>query len=55
MKITIEIPDTSSCLFVNYVFAESTGLSLANKGFGTDELRKGEILNCCPKEEGEAK
>jgi hypothetical protein len=48
MKITLEIPDTSSCAFFNYVYCTSTGMSLANKPIDTDELRSGEVIICDP-------
>lgn len=46
MKITIEIPDTTACVFVDYVFMENTGMSMASKPIDTNELRSGKVIDC---------
>ena len=43
MKITIEIPDTTLCAFVNYVFATDTGLSMGAKSINTDDIEKSKV------------
>jgi hypothetical protein len=40
MKITIELPDTTVCAFVNYVYYTETGMSMGAKSIGTDDLEK---------------
>lgn len=48
MKITIEIPDTTVCAFFDYVFQTSTGMSMASKQIGTDDIQSGEVIVCNP-------
>ena len=46
MKITIEIPDTTVCAFFDYVFSTNTGMSMASKQIGTDDIQSGEVIAC---------
>lgn len=46
MKITIEIPDTTACMFLNYVFGTSSGMSMACKQISTDDIQIGEVIVC---------
>ena len=46
MKITVEIPDTTACVFIDYVFYENTGMSMASKPIDTDDLRSGKVIDC---------
>lgn len=55
MKITIEIPDTTVCAFFDYVYYTNTGMSMASKQIGTDDIQRGEVIVCdttLPTEEG---
>lgn len=40
MKITIELPDTTMCAFVNYIFCENTGMSMGVKQIDTAEFNE---------------
>lgn len=46
MKITIEIPNTTGCIFLNYVYYTSTGINMASRQIGTDEIQSGEVIVC---------
>lgn len=46
MKIVIEIPDTTTCAFLNYIFATSTGMSMGVKSIDTDDIKSGNVLVC---------
>ena len=49
MKITIEIPNTTACAFLNYVYyTTSTGMSMASRQIDTDEIQSGEVIVCNP-------
>ena len=48
MKITIEIPDTTSCAFLNYVYSTSTGMSMASKRICTDDIQSNKVIVCNP-------
>lgn len=48
MKITIEIPNTTACAFLNYVYSTSTGMSMASRQIDTDEIQSGEVIVCNP-------
>lgn len=48
MKITIEIPDTTSCAFLNYVYSTSTGMSMMCKSISTDEIQSDKVIVCNP-------
>ena len=48
MKITIEIPDTTSCAFLNYVYSTNTGMSMTSKLISTDEIQSDKVINCNP-------
>lgn len=44
MKVTIELPDTAMCAFVNYVFYDiNTGMSMGAKSIDTDDLKRGYV------------
>lgn len=47
MKITVEIPDTTVCAFVNYVFASPHGMSMGARAIDSADLAQG-----CSKMEG---
>ena len=49
MKMTIEIPDTTSCAFLNYVYSTSTGMSMMCKSISTDEIQSNKVIVCNPK------
>lgn len=53
MKITIELPEKTSCAFLNYVFGTSTGMTMGVKQIGTDDIRSGKVLVCDGCEETE--
>ena len=46
MKISIEIPDTTVCAFFDYVYYTNTGMSMASKQIGTDDIQSGEVIVC---------
>ena len=48
MKITIEIPDTTACAFLNYVYYTNTGMSIASRQIGTDEIQSDKVIVCNP-------
>jgi hypothetical protein len=53
MKITLEIPDTTACAFLGYVYYTNTGIEMATKGIDTDTIKSGEVINCItPTEKG---
>lgn len=37
MKITIDLPEYTSCAFVNYIYATGTGMSMGVKGLDSDD------------------
>ena len=49
MKIVIEIPDTTSCAFLNYVYYTNTGMSMASRQIDTDEIQSNTVIICNPK------
>ena len=49
MKITIEIFDTISCAFLNYVYYTNTGMSMASRQIDTDEIQSNTVIICNPK------
>lgn len=48
MKITMEIPDTTACAFLNYVYCTNTGMSMASRQIGTDDIQSGKVIVCNP-------
>ena len=52
MKVTIELPDLTACVFVNYVFHTNSGMSMATKEIDSNTLRSGEVIDCRPTEKG---
>ena len=46
MKITIEMPDTTTCAFLNYIYRTDTGMSMGVKQIDTDDLKNGNLLVC---------
>lgn len=52
MKVTIELPGLTTCVFVNYVFHTNSGMCMATKEIDTDALRSGEVIDCTPTEKG---
>ncbi len=41
MKITLEMPDSTKCAFVNYVYVERDGIVMRSKGLDTGDLVDG--------------
>ena len=41
MKITVEIPDTTVCAFINYVFASKDGMSMGARSIDSADLAQG--------------
>ena len=48
MKITIEIPDTISCAFINYVYYTNTGMNMTSRQIDTDEIQSNKVIVCNP-------
>ena len=46
MKVTIEMPDTTTCAFLNYIYRTDTGMSMGVKQIDTDDLKNGNLLVC---------
>lgn len=53
MKITIDIPDETLCMFCNYVFYTATGLTMNVKSLETDDLYDGNEIKLNPHKGGE--
>lgn len=53
MKITIDIPDETLCMFCNYVFYTAIGLSMGVKSLETDDLYDGNEVKVNPYKGGE--
>jgi hypothetical protein len=41
MKMTIELPDTVQCAFINYVDDNAKGTVMVSKAIGSSDLRAG--------------
>ena len=41
MKITIEVPDTTRAMFVNYLVEEGNTITLVSKSVGSKDLEAG--------------
>lgn len=41
MKITLDLPDTTRCAFLNCVFQGSDGLMIGSRVIGSDDLKDG--------------
>ena len=41
MKIMVEIPDTTVCAFINYVFASNGGMSMGARSIDSADLAQG--------------
>ena len=41
MKITLELPDSTKCAFVNYVYCERDGIVMRSQGLDTGDLVDG--------------
>lgn len=52
MKITIEVPDTIGCAFLNYVYTEGFNLLMGCKKICTDDIKNGDVIVCDPEQEG---
>ena len=39
MKITIELPDTTLCVFANYVYTNENGVKMGCKSLDTDAIK----------------
>jgi hypothetical protein len=53
MKITIEVPEKTSCAFLNYVFGTSSGMTMGIKQIGTEDIHSGKVIVCDACEEAE--
>jgi len=55
MKITLDIPDTTACAFINYVFMDTStyGLSLGVKSLDSDDLVDGNEIKVDPYKGGD--
>lgn len=40
MRIVVEVPDTTLCVFMNYVYSTGSGLEMSCKSIQTDDLEK---------------
>lgn len=49
MKITIEIPDIITCVFLNYIYYINTGMNMTNRQIDTDEMQSNKVIICNPK------
>jgi hypothetical protein len=50
MKITVEMPDTTVCAFISYVFATKDGMSMGTRAIDSLDIAQG-----CSNFEGEQK
>lgn len=50
MKITLDLPDETTCMMVCYVLNEGVSLSMSTYGIGTDDMRDGAEITIRPKE-----
>ena len=55
MKITLDIPDTTMCAFINYVFInkDTYGMSMGVKSLESDDLVDGNEIKVDPSKGGE--
>lgn len=55
MKITLDIPNTTLCAFINYVFVEKNthGMSLGVRSLGSKDLSDGNEIKVDPYKGGE--
>ena len=55
MKITLDIPDTTTCAFINYVFfnKDTYGMSAGVKSLDSDDLSDGNEIKVDPYKGGE--
>ena len=44
MKITIDIPDTTNCAFLNYVFYDNHGYKMGVRQMDSDNLYDGAVI-----------
>ena len=44
MKITLDLPDTTRCAFLNCVFRGSDGLMIGSRPIDSDDLKNGAIV-----------
>ena len=44
MKITLDLPDTTRCAFLNCVFIGSDGLMIGSKPIDSDDLKNGAVV-----------
>lgn len=44
MKITIDIPDTTDCAFLNYVFYDNRSYKMGVRQMGSDDLYDGAVI-----------
>lgn len=44
MKITIDIPDTTNCAFLNYVFYDDHGYKMGVRQMDSDDLYDGAVV-----------
>lgn len=44
MKITLELPDSTKCAFVDYVYYERDGIVMRSQGLDTGDLTDGTVI-----------
>ena len=53
MRIILDVPDTTLCAFVNYIFSTDTGMSMGVRSIETEELSNGNVVKAEPYKGGE--
>ena len=53
MKITIDLPEYTSCAFVNYIYAIGTDMSMGVKSLDSDDLVDGNEVKVLGAEGGD--
>lgn len=54
MKIIIDMPEDTLCVFVNYVCGDSSGLLMGSHSIGGDDLKEakeGKVIEVKPRDE----
>lgn len=52
MKITLELPDSTKCAFVDYVYYERGGIVMRSQGLDTGDLVDGAEIKIAEDEDG---
>ena len=53
MRIILDVPDTTLCAFVNYIFHTDTGMKMGVRSIQTEELSDGNVIKVEPYKGGE--